>query len=57
MLPDTQNTTYKNKTKDHEQTVMHHGGRRTAIATATDHTLCPAFLHSFLGGLLRDKDA
>ena len=40
-----------------DQTAMHHGGRQTAIATATDVNTCGLFLRSFLGELLRDKDA
>ena len=48
---------HKIKIKDHEQTVIHHGGRRTAIATATDVNICGSFLRNFFGGLLRDKDA
>ena len=54
---DTRNSICKIKTKDHGQIIMHHGGRQTAIATATDVNLCLMFLRIFLGGLLRDKDA
>ena len=34
---------------------MHHGGRGTVIATATDVNICGLFLRSFLGGPLRDN--
>ena len=48
---------HKIKTKDHEQTTMHHGDRQTAITTATDVNLYWPFLNISLDWPPRNQDS